>query len=567
MANDALTATVLVVGVVSAASGAALVVRRARIAGAVTAVVGIGLVATAVTGSDLLLRLTALVALPLAVMTYPRPRWGGTAERAAVALVLGLGLGTVAWWDTDPAATLGILGGCLLFAYVWWRIETAEEQERRALQWMALAAAVTGLLAGFAEFAAQGDPASPYAFLVVCLVGPAMVVGVALPEIVDVRGVTVSVVVVTVCVVVVTTLFVGVVSVFGMAGVDDLSVGALGLLAGLAAIAFRPLQVVLRGAVDEALFGGRRDPLDAASEVAGRVGDDPAQALRAIREALVLPYAALRSGGTELAASGTAGSHVRTFPLEGAGAELVVGLRAGDLGLTAGDEHVLRLVAPLLAQTLRARALAADLQESREATVTAREEERRRLRRDLHDGLGPRLSGIAFTSDAVRNLVRTDPEAADALLKQLRADTTTAIEDIRRLVYAMRPPALDELGLVPALRQQATGLPVRVELVVPATLPALSAAVEVAAYRIVVEALENAVRHSSATMVTVTMRVQPGRLAIEVTDDGGASGPWPAGVGTASMRERATELGGTLTAGPTPTGGRVTALLPLGASA
>jgi signal transduction histidine kinase len=567
MANDALTATVLVVGAVSAASGVALVVRGARVAGVAAAVVGIGLLTTALTGSDLLLRLTALVALPLAVMTYPRPRWSGRAEGAAVAVVLGLGLGAVLWWDTDLAATLGILGACLLFAYVWWRIETAEEQERRALQWMALAAAVTGLLAGFAEFAAQGDPASPYAFLVVSLVGPAMVVGVALPEIVDVRGVTVSVVVVTVCVVVVTTLFVGVVSVFGMAGVDDLSVGALGLLAGLVAIAFHPLQLLLRGAVDEALFGGRRDPLDAASEVAGRVGDDPAQALRAIREAMVLPYAALRAGGTELAASGAAATHVRTFALEGAGAELVVGLRAGDLGLTDGDEHVLRLVAPLLAQTLRARALAADLQESREATVTAREEERRRLRRDLHDGLGPRLSGIAFTTDAVRNLVRTDPEAADALLKQLRADTTTAIEDIRRLVYAMRPPALDELGLVPALRQQATGLPVRVELVVPGTLPALSAAVEVAAYRIVVEALENVVRHSSATMVSVTMRVQPGGLGIEVTDDGGASGPWPAGVGTASMRERASELGGTLTAGPTATGGRVAALLPLGTSA
>ena len=89
--------------------------------------------------------------------------------------------------------------------------------------------------------------------------------------------------------------------------------------------------------------------------------------------------------------------------------------------------------------------------------MTALEEERRRLRRDLHDGLGPRLSGIAFTSDAARNLLRTDPDAADALLP-LRAETTTAIDEIRQLVYAMRPPALDELGLVPALRQQATGL-------------------------------------------------------------------------------------------------------------
>ena len=101
----------------------------------------------------------------------------------------------------------------------------------------------------------------------------------------------------------------------------------------------------------------------------------------------------------------------------------------------------------------------------------------------------------------------------------------------------------------------------------PPALPPLSAAVEVAAYRIVVEALANAVRHSSATMVTVTMRVQPDGLAVEVTDDGDAGGPWTMGVGTASMHERAAELGGTLVAGPTPAGGRVAALLPLGTSA
>jgi signal transduction histidine kinase len=103
-----------------------------------------------------------------------------------------------------------------------------------------------------------------------------------------------------------------------------------------------------------------------------------------------------------------------------------------------------------------------------------------------------------------------------------------------------------------------------VELVVPPVLPPLSAAVEVAAYRIVVEALANVVRHSSATMVTVTISVPPDGLALEVADDGPASGPWTPGVGTASMRERAAELGGTLEAGPTPSGGRVAALLPLG---
>jgi signal transduction histidine kinase len=81
---------------------------------------------------------------------------------------------------------------------------------------------------------------------------------------------------------------------------------------------------------------------------------------------------------------------------------------------------------------------------------SAIEEERRRLRRDLHDGLGLRLSGITFTADAARNSVRTDPDTAEHLLAQPRAEKSTAIEEIRGLVHAMRPPALDELGLVRA---------------------------------------------------------------------------------------------------------------------
>ena len=249
--------------------------------------------------------------------------------------------------------------------------------------------------------------------------------------------------------------------------------------------------------------------------------------------------------------------------------ELVVGLRPGDLTFSSDDEHVLRLTVPLLAQTLRARALAADLQESRGQTITAIEEERRRLRRDLHDGLGPRLSGIAFTSDAARNLIRSDPAGADELLRTLRAETVTAIEDIRRLVYAMRPPALDELGLVPALRQQAAGLqtvdggPLVVTVVAPDDLPQLPAAVEVAAYRIVVEALANICRHTSSPTARVCLDLVPAGLTIAVEDEGGASGTdWTPGVGLASMRERAAELGGTLTYGSADSGGRVEAVPP-----
>ena len=289
--------------------------------------------------------------------------------------------------------------------------------------------------------------------------------------------------------------------------------------------AYHPTCVVLRGVVDQLLFGERPDPLGAASAVAGRIGADPVVALRAIREALVIPYAALVVDGVPLASSGTETTHTRTLDLDGAG-ELVVGLRPGDLSFSPGDEQVLRLTVPLLAQTLRARALAEDLIESRGQTIAAVEEERRRLRRELHDGLGPRLSGVAFTSDAARNLIRTDPAAAEAMVAQLRADTVTAIEEIRRMVYAMRPPALDELGLVPALRQQAVGLrnrdgePVAVDVTAPEEFPDLPAAVEVAAYRIVTEALTNVARHSTSASASVRLDPAADGLHLEVTDRG-----------------------------------------------
>ncbi len=288
--------------------------------------------------------------------------------------------------------------------------------------------------------------------------------------------------------------------------------------------------MVLRGVVDQLLFGERPDPLGAASAVAGRIGGGPASS-RCGRSARRWSSRTPRSWSTayRLRVSGTETTHTRTLDLDGAG-ELVVGLRPGDLSFSPGDEQVLRLTVPLLAQTLRARALAEDLIESRGQTIAAVEEERRRLRRELHDGLGPRLSGVAFTSDAARNLIRTDPAAAEAMVAQLRADTVTAIEEIRRMVYAMRPPALDELGLVPGTaaaggraaqpgRRPGGGRRDRARGV----LPDLPAAVEVAAYRIVTEALTNVARHSTSASASVRLDPAADGLHLEVTDRGPAA--------------------------------------------
>ena len=154
----------------------------------------------------------------------------------------------------------------------------------------------------------------------------------------------------------------------------------------------------------------------------------------------------------------------------------------------------------------------------------------------------------------------------DDVIRQNRS----ALDDVRRLVYGLRPPALDDLGLVEALRQHAETLAVTADsatplitVEAPAQLPTLPAAVEVAAYRIATEAITNVVRHAGARHATVTVRAGDS-LDVEVTDDGRSDGAtWGRGVGLSSMRERADELGGTLRYGPTPSGGRVTATFPL----
>lgn len=140
---------------------------------------------------------------------------------------------------------------------------------------------------------------------------------------------------------------------------------------------------------------------------------------------------------------------------------------------------------------------------------------------------------------------------------------------MRRLVEGLRPASLDQVGLAQALRQRARhllradGRPLAVDLDIATPLPALGAAVEVTAYRIVVEALTNAARHSRGDQVTATLRVDGGVLAIEVRDNGRTGGAWSPGVGLTSMRERAELLGGTLIARADSSGGAVVARLPL----
>jgi len=228
--------------------------------------------------------------------------------------------------------------------------------------------------------------------------------------------------------------------------------------------------------------------------------------------------------------------------------QLLVAPRAPGESFTPTERRLLEDIALQAGVAAHAVRLTADLQRSRERLISAREEERRRLRRDLHDGLGPQLASLTLTLAAARELLRHDPDAADMLLQELAVHTQGAIADIRRVVYALRPPALDDLGLVLALREQAAQycqIGLQITITAPEQLPPLPAAVEVAAYRIVQEALTNVVRHAQAQTCAVCLTLEDA-LLVEIRDDGiGMQPSGRTGVGLMSMRERTAELGGT----------------------
>lgn len=557
-------------GPIARASGAVLML------GGAATLVGCAAVELDLDGAAALFRFAGCLAVPAALVVFPRSRWRDPLGFVLTIVVVASGSICVAWPDATYA--MGFVIVCALLLGVWWGLERGGEHERRALTWSSLVWIVGGLLAlliGFIrESAGLGeafDIATPAVFLAVPG-PPAMVVGVLRPEIVDVRGLVTRTVVAATVLFTFLSVAIGIISVVEDLRGRPLEAPPVVVLCAVLAFGVRPLEVLLRGVVDQLLFGDRPDALTAASSLADRIGDDPVLALDAIREALVLPYASLRVGAETLATSGSEVTHTRVLPLRLGNdllGEVVVGLRAGDLGLSAADEDVLRIVAPLLAQTLRARALATDLKESRGAAISAIEEERRRLRRDIHDGLGPTLSGVAFSADAARNQIRSAPDRAEELLVNLRAETAGAILEIRRLVEGLRPPALDELGLVGAVRQHASaihtdgGALLKVDVFTADDLPRVSAAVEVAAYRIVVEALTNVARHADATRAWVRVSHVDDTLRLEVRDDGSSVGSWGSGVGVKSMLERAQQVGGTLAAGPTGSGGLVEATIPL----
>ncbi len=350
------------------------------------------------------------------------------------------------------------------------------------------------------------------------------------------------------------------------------------LATGLVAVLFHPLRERLQQAVNRLTFGERDEPYRLLSRLGSRLEATLSTdsvlptIVETVAQALKLPYAAITweqgSASCELVVAASYGRAAANHALvrvplvyrKAQVGELWLAPRGPSEDLTPADRRLLHDLARQVGVAVHAvrltadlQGLTGDLQRSRERLVLAREEERRRLRRDLHDGLGPRLAGLTLKLETARNRLAHDP-LAETLLNDLIVHTQEAVADIRRLVYALRPPALDELGLIPALQEQVLLYSdqrpheIHISLEAPERLPPLPAAVEVAIFRIAQEALTNVVRHSQASRCTVRLEMceQGRQMELEIEDNGRGLVPGrSAGVGLASMRERAEELGGT----------------------
>ncbi|WP_344968162.1 sensor histidine kinase [Streptosporangium fragile] len=364
---------------------------------------------------------------------------------------------------------------------------------------------------------------------------------------------------------------VGAVAGLALSGYDRIG----GLVAALfAGVIFHPLRQRLRTLVDRLMYGTHGDPRAFAARLAREVRDtEPANALAAVaavvKDGLSVTGVAVEvyEPGARQVQVGLLNPAPREIPLVWHG-EPVGRLLLGSPGprrfAAAHNDRLIAVATPYVADVAHAVRMTADLQRSRERILAAREEERRRLRRDLHDGLGHALTDMAMSINMARISLRTAPASADRLLLELRSGMDAVSQEIRELVYGLRPPTLDDLGLAGAVRALAVEGTPRVAVEIEGDLANLPAAVEVAAYRIAQEALTNVRKHAGARSAVISL-VRGESLVVRVQDDGHGLPEGPrSGIGLVSMRERAAELGGTCVIGPAPGGGTVVeAVLPL----
>jgi signal transduction histidine kinase len=446
--------------------------------------------------------------------------------------------------------------------------------ERDQFRWLAWAAVMCVIFTALAFVIPQGLASTTALVLCLAVTGVSIAIGILRPDLTDVNalmgGTLVYAAVGASVVALDLALVAGLNEVIG-SQLDERQVTLLVLLVAVAA--YGPVRAWLGAAIRRMLVGRRGDRYDVVAGLAERLeqsGDVQTQLpalATAVATTFKLGYVRVEvfgHGGDTLSATyGELPPATREIPIR-YGTDVVGRLVLTEHGLRSmlsrRDQELLFDVVRQAAMAVRSARLAEDLQASRERLVLAREDDRRRIRRDLHDGLGPALGGVAMRIEAAGNALESDPTRARALLQQSRDDIADALADVRRLVHGLRPPALDDLGLLDALgqlveRARLTGVTVDLDA---EELPALPAAVEVATYRIVSEALTNCLRHAEADACRIVLAPDSAGITITVSDDGaGIADDVVAGVGLSSMRERAEELGGRTDVTCPPDGGTV----------
>jgi two-component system NarL family sensor kinase len=353
--------------------------------------------------------------------------------------------------------------------------------------------------------------------------------------------------------------------------------------AGIVGAAIFPIALLLTRWVRQVAWGRRVDIVEAATALGQRMRDRievsevPAAVCEEIVNSLHLRFARLElttaDGFRTLAEvrKCTDDAEPVTFDLWHRGTIVGRLLVAAPEGRTHLDEMLVQALASLadqVAPVVAALRLDEELLRSREQLVTAREEERLRLSRDLHDDVGPTLAGIRLQLDAVRAKLPDDAPVLDLMDRAVVA-IQDALGIVRRVAYRLRPPELDTLGLVGALRELSvflSGPTLKVETKLPDDVSALSQSVEMAAYRIVAEALTNVVKHAQATSASVSLAIDDHGVIVEVRDDG-VGLPEDAGsrgMGLKFMAQRAQEIAGEFSCRTTEHGSIVRAVLPIG---
>ena len=387
----------------------------------------------------------------------------------------------------------------------------------------------------------------------------------------------------TVSVVLIYILIVGGLGTFFQAQ-DNLIIALLAT--GMVAVLFQPLREWLQRRVNKLIYGERDDPVEALSRLGKQMelalpSDQVLPVLvKTIAQTLKLPFVGITSKGQRDITFGQETDNPVSFPFTFQGETtgvLLASPRSPSETFSSAETRLLQNLAGQAGVVVRNAQLTADLQRSRQNLVTAREEERHRLRRDLHDGIGPTLAGLTLKLDAAKDLVssglesgkKEELEEAMQLLGELKSQTQETVQNIRHIVHTLRPPSLDVLGLIPALQahfgQVVTPRSLNIQMTTtPEHFPRLSAAVEVAAYRIALEAVTNVIQHAHAEKCDVFLALQNGNLKMEIKDDGvGLPETHTHGIGLDSMRERAEELGGWFELSSSSQGTRVCAEIPI----